>query len=79
MLQTVTSIRAQGRRTKARALDDPVRDGEVESDTAALGADQYDFRPTGPAEIGKRRLARLAPHLPVVPQVQDALSRQQRL
>lgn len=48
-------------------LDHPVRDGEVKSDAAALGADQDDFRPANPAEIGKRRFARVAPHFPVVP------------
>jgi hypothetical protein len=62
-----------------RALNDPVRDGEVQSDAAALDADQDDFGPARPAERGEGRLASLAPHLPVVSQVLDAVSWQQGL
>ena len=62
-----TSIRSYPEIKSICVLNHPVRDGEVKSDAAALGADQDDFRPASPAEIGKRRFARVAPHFAVVP------------
>ena len=62
---------------RMRALNDPVRGGEVESDAAAFGANQDDFVPAHLAECRKGRLASFAPHLPVIAQILDAVSCQQ--
>ena len=61
------------------ALDDTIGGREVQPDAAALDADQDHPGPARLAERDERRLARLAPHLPVVPQISDPASRQHRL
>ena len=61
------------------ALDDTIGGREVQPDAAALDADQDHPGPARLAERDERRLARLAPHLTVVPQIPDPASRQHRL
>jgi len=63
----------------ANALDDAIGACEVQPDAAALGADQDHSGPAHLAERDERRVARLAPHLPVIAQILDPVPRQHRL
>ena len=56
---------------KVCLLDDSVGRGEVQPDTAAFSADKDDSGPVYLAERDERCVARLTPHLPIVPQKLD--------
>jgi len=57
-------------------LDHSVGNGKIQADAATFSADEDDSGPAYPAERDERCIARLAPHLPIVPQKLDTIPNQ---